>query len=90
MIKKFGQILAQLKTNDAITGFLKDLLNRQERIMFIRRLQIAEMLEDGKTYAEIITKLHCGPATIARIERWLNFGRDGIKKAIKINKTMRD
>lgn len=86
MINKFGRVLAGLKTEDAITEFLKDLLNRQERLMLVRRLQIAEMLESGETYVKIINKLHCGPATISRIERWLNFGRGGFKKAAKITK----
>ena len=84
LIKKLGRVLTELKTDDAITNFLKDLLNRQERMMLVRRLQIAELLAAGETYNAIIEKLNCGPTTIARIERWLNFGRGGFKKATKI------
>jgi len=86
LMAKFCKVLADLKTGEAVAEFLKDLLNRQERMMLIRRLQIAEMLEEGKTYNEIINKLKCGPTTIARVERWLNFGRHGYKKAISIFK----
>jgi len=75
--------LCQLKSRRVMKNFLKDLLNRQERIMLVRRLLIAEMLVDGFTYKEIIKRLHCGFPTIARVERWLHFGRGGYQIAIR-------
>lgn len=77
------EILIRLKTKKVIKNFLKDLLNRQERVMLMRRLIIAKMLTKNCTYQEIIDRLHCSPVTIARIERWLNFGRGGYKQAVK-------
>jgi len=76
-------ILAELKTQKAIRDFLKDLLNRQERAMLARRLLIAEMLLDGAKYHEICAELNCGSATVARVERWLHFGRGGYERAIQ-------
>lgn len=84
LMNMFCEILGQLKSKQAIRNFLKDLLNRQERIMLIRRLLIAEMLIDGYRYREIVKHLHCGSATIARVERWLNFGRGGYREAIQL------
>ena len=86
LIDKLCGVLAVLKTKNAIKDFLKDLLNRQERVMLVRRLLIAEMLEEGKTYREIIEKLKCGAPTIARVERWLHFGRKGYERAIAVKK----
>ncbi len=80
----FCYILTELKTKEEKKDFLKDLLNRQERIMLIRRLMIAELLSDGKNYSQIAKRLKCGKSTIARVQRWLNFGRGGYKKALKI------
>lgn len=82
----FSDTLLRLKTKREIKNFFKDLLNRQERTMLIRRLLIAEMLLENHTYQEIVDRLHCGTATIARIDRWLHFGRDGYKQAIKVKK----
>jgi len=82
----FCEILHRLKTKGTIRNFLKDLLNRQERVMLVRRLMVAEMLLDGCTYREIMGRLHCGTSTIARVERWLHFGRNGYKQAIKARK----
>lgn len=80
------EILVRLKTKKEVKNFLKDLLNRKERVTLTRRLIIAEMLMKDCTYQEIIDRLRCGPATIARVERWLNFGRGGYKQALKIKK----
>ena len=86
LMKDFREILSKLKTAEGVQDFLKDLLNRQERLMLIRRLLIAEMLEDDMSYQEIINKMKCGTTTIARVARWLNFGRQGYKNAISLKK----
>jgi len=86
LMNQFCEMLSKLKTSDQIRNFLKDLLNRQERLMLIRRLLIAELLERGMGYREIQKQLHCGCTTVARVERWLNFGRKGYKAAIHLRK----
>ncbi len=78
----FCSMLVALKTKQAVKDLLKDLFNRQERLMIVRRLLIARMLLRGNTYHKIIKSLHCGSPTIARIDRWLHFGRGGFKKAL--------
>ena len=86
LMNMFCDILCELRNRRAVSNFLKDLLNRKERIMLIRRLQIAEMLLDKYTYIEITDRLKCGLPTIARVQRWLEFGRGGYKKAILAKK----
>ena len=82
LMDMFCDILCGLKTQKAVSDFLKDLLNRQERAMLIRRLLIAEKLLDGYTYREIVAELRCGMPTIARVDRWVHFGRNGYKRAV--------
>jgi len=84
LLDVFCETVCKLRTKAAIRNFLKDLLNRQERLMLIRRLLIAELLLEGKTYREIQDQLRVGPATVARIDRWLHFGRNGYKQAIRV------
>lgn len=69
--------------HDEVKRFLKDLLNRQERLMLVRRLSIADLLENGYTYQEITNRLGASSSTIARVHRWLKFGRDGYRRAIR-------
>lgn len=52
--------------------------------MLARRLHIAALLEAGYTYDQIVRTLRSGSATVGRIQRWLNFGRDGYKRAIRL------
>lgn len=83
MLKKFCEVLRALETADETMWFLKDLLNRGERVMLIRRFRIAQMLESGEKYEDIIGELGTSKTTIARVEQRLNFGRGGYKLAIK-------
>lgn len=82
LIKMFSVVLSKLDTPPSIFNFLKDILNRQERLMLIRRLLIAEMLLDDRTYEQIHIRLGAGMTTIARVQRWLRFGRGGLVRAI--------
>lgn len=79
---EFCAVLAEMHTLDEVRRFLKDLLNRQERLMLARRLLIADLLERGLTYREISERLRAGQTTIARVHRWLKFGREGYIRAI--------
>lgn len=79
----FCEALVKLKTRQEIKDFLKDLLNRQERIMLVRRLQIAELLVRDFSYSAIKKMLGVGASTIARVSRWLYFGRNGYMNILK-------
>lgn len=83
LLRLFCKILCDLRTEQNLLDFLKDIFNRSERVMFVRRLLIGKLLDEGKTYEEIQEQLKVGKTTIARVERWLNFGRGGLKRAIQ-------
>src|SRR3989344_7947063 len=80
---EFCELIAKLKTHDEARRFFKDLLNRQERLMLVRRLQIAKLLTLKATYSQIVDILQTGKPTIARVQRWLQFGRRGLSDSIK-------
>lgn len=78
----FYSMIALLKTRDEVKNFFKDLLTLSEVVMISRRIQIAIMLLEGKTYEEIRLKLKVGVATICQVEKWLNNGFGGYRKTI--------
>ncbi|MBI5076808.1 helix-turn-helix domain-containing protein [Candidatus Falkowbacteria bacterium] len=86
LLNLFCDTICDLNNKIAIRNFLKDLLNRNERAMLARRLLIAEMLSDKRSYREISERLRCGSATISRVQRWLNFGRGGYQAAIRLRR----
>lgn len=82
LLEELCQVLQNLKTLEEKKYFLKDLLGRGERIMLVRRFKIAKLLERGATYREIRQSMGASYNTISRVERLLNFGRGGYRKAI--------
>ena len=74
--------VSTFKSREEIKNFLKDLLTESERIMIGRRILIAQMLLEDKTYDQIIQELHVGADTIIRVHRWLEDESDGYEKAV--------
>lgn len=80
---EFCDLVAGLGSRVAVRNFFRDLLNRQERLMLARRLHVASLLDAGETYREIKRMLGAGSPMIARVARWLEFGRGGYKEAVR-------
>lgn len=75
--------IAGLESRKEVKNFFKDLLSESEAIMLARRILIAKMLLEGKTYLEIVEELRVGIDTVSKISRWLNSGFGGYEQAIK-------
>lgn len=80
---EFCDLVVRLKSREEVRRFLCDLMNRGERLMLARRLHIASLLEAGVTYEQIKRILGVGASTIARVHRWLEFGRSGYRSAVR-------
>lgn len=65
------EIIANLKTKKEVVEFLIGLFTSSETLMIARRIQIAKMLLEEKSYEHIRKKLGVGYQTIATIEHWL-------------------
>ena len=79
----FCKALNQLKNPIEAAQFLKDLLSVQEVEMLAKRLKVAELLIEGKTYAEISFFLKIGPNTIARVNEWLRISGEGYRMVLE-------
>lgn len=75
--------IVSLKTRKEVKNFFKDLLTPSESIMLGRRLQIAKMLLEGKSYDFIGESMGTGRSTIAGVHQWLNSGFGGYEKALQ-------
>lgn len=75
--------IAKLKTKKEVGDFLQDLLTESEIIMSIRRLEIAKMLLDECSYAEIRKELGVGFDTIKIVRYKLDAGSGGFLKFIR-------
>ena len=74
---------AVLKGFSEATEFMIDLFTRDEVRYLSKRLGIAKMLINGKTYKEIQESLRVGQSTISKVAVWLDERGDGFRKVLK-------
>jgi TrpR-related protein YerC/YecD len=72
----FDAILS-LKDKEECYSFFEDLCTVNELQSLSQRFEVAEMLEEKRTYMEIAQKTGASTATISRVNRSLNYGNDG-------------
>lgn len=76
------QAVSSVKDSKEAAQVLTDLLTPSEIEMVAKRLEIAKLLMQGKTYDQIRTKINAGYSTIGRINTWLNLAGEGFKIAV--------
>ncbi|MBI4050792.1 MAG: hypothetical protein HY396_02340 [Candidatus Doudnabacteria bacterium] len=80
---QFWQVVANLKSPREAKVFFGDLLTHTERKMLSKRLQIARMLLEKKSYIVIGKRLRVTDVTIAKINNWLNIFGEGYRLAVE-------
>lgn len=78
----FKAVLA-LENIDECYAFFEDLCTMKELTDMCQRLQAAKMLLGGATYEQIVKEVKLSTATISRINRCIQYGTGGYKKAIE-------
>jgi len=84
----FNTIL-KLRNVDECQRFLRDLLTIPEIKTFAMRWKVANMLDAGETYKDIEKATGMSSTTIARINRWKEYGEGGYKLMLERMKRMR-
>lgn len=80
--KLFSAILS-LKTKEECSSFFDDICTIQELEALVQRLDVACLLNEGKSYIEINKMTGASTATICRVSKCLNYGEGGYKTAIE-------
>lgn len=70
-----------LKTEEECCALLSDLLTSKEREEMANRFLIAMLLDQGKTFLDVVAETGASTATIARVNRCLKYGT-GYRTAI--------
>lgn len=79
LIIRLCQAICSIKNPIEAAEFLKDILSVQEVEMIAKRLKVAELLMEGRTYSQISADLKVSPSTISRVYEWLKISGDGFK-----------
>lgn len=75
--------ILSLENEDVCRRFLADITTPKELKDMKERLNVARLLNEGKTYEKIIKETGMSSTTIARINRTLHYGEDGYKEVLE-------
>ena len=76
------KVIAGLKTVDECYALFEDLCTIKEIQDMAQRFDTALLLDDGQRYNEIAEKVGVSTATISRVNRCLEYGAGGYRRAI--------
>ena len=77
----YEAILA-LETPEECQAFFQDLCTVAELRAMAQRLEVAQLLDDGLIYNDILRRTGASSATISRVNRALQYGSDGYKTVL--------
>ena len=81
MTRLYKAVLS-LKTEEECTAFFEDACTVQETEAIAQRIEVACLLDKGKSYVDINKVTGASTATICRVSRCLNYGSGGYKTVI--------
>lgn len=76
-MKILSAAILSLETEEECEKFLTDLMTVREISSMAQRISVARLLQEKKTFTEIEEKTGMSSATIARINKCLQYGADG-------------
>jgi TrpR-related protein YerC/YecD len=71
------QAILALENEEECYQFFEDICTISEMKALAQRLQVATMLQNGKTYQYIESETVASTATISRVKRYLQYGAGG-------------
>lgn len=81
-IDKFFEAILSLETKQECKLFFDDVCTIQELDSIAQRFEVARLLNEGKSYAEINQLTGASTATICRVSKCINYGEGGYKIAL--------
>ena len=71
-----------LKNPEECRAFFEDLCTVAELKAMSQRLEVAQLLDEGLIYNDILQRTGASSATISRVNRALQYGADGYKTVL--------
>jgi len=84
VLDQLSTLLSDLRSPDEATAWMNDFMTDTERLVFAKRLAVAQMLWEQKSYQEIKDRLKVSSATISSVsdtidKKGLRLAQDKIK-----------
>jgi TrpR-related protein YerC/YecD len=81
--RKFYRAMLQLQTEKEVAAFFRDLLTLSEIDELSQRLEVATLLDQGKTQRVVAKLTDASIATVTRVNQWLKRGKGGYKLVLE-------
>ena len=81
--KKLYDAILSLNNTEECSAFFDDICTIQELEALAQRLEVACLLNEGKSYIDINKATGASTATICRVSKCLNYGEGGYRTAIE-------
>lgn len=78
-VDRLFEAILTLQTPEECYRFFDDLCTFNEVVAMSQRLQVAELLSEGVTFANISAETGVSSATITRVNRCVHYGADGYR-----------
>lgn len=75
--------MLQLQTEKEVAAFFRDLLTLSEIDELSQRLEVATLLDQGKTQRVVAKLTDASIATVTRVNQWLKRGTGGYKLVLE-------
>lgn len=76
-VKLLFEAILTLETEEECFDFFEDVCTVNELLSLAQRFEVAKMLREKHTYMDVAEKTGASTATISRVNRSLNYGKDG-------------
>ena len=76
------EVILALKDQEECRAFFQDLCTVSELKAMAQRLEVAQLLDQGLIYNDILQRTGASSATISRVNRALQYGADGYKTVL--------
>lgn len=86
MTDQLFEAILRLQSVEECYMFFEDIATVGELKALSQRLAVARMIDEGKTYEEIVAETGASTATISRVKKCLYFGADGYKLLLERGK----
>lgn len=76
-VSELFEAILTLENEEECFDFFEDVCTVNELLSLAQRFEVAKMLKEGHTYMEVAEQTGASTATISRVNRSLNYGKDG-------------
>lgn len=82
LLDRLFDTILSLRTREECYLFFEDALTVKEMLDIAQRLEVAKMLDEKQSYAQIAKETGMSTATISRVSRCLLYGAGGYRLAL--------